>query len=61
VKRRDLIKQLESMGCEFVRHGGKYDWYRNPRTKMAQAVPRHNEIKEYLAQKIIKTLSDDVK
>jgi hypothetical protein len=49
------------MGCEFVRHGGKYDWYRNPRTKMAQAVPRHNEIKEYLAQKIIKTLSDDVK
>ena len=40
---RDLVKQLESMGCEFVRHGGKHDWYRNPQTKVSQAVPRHRE------------------
>jgi hypothetical protein len=47
------------MGCEFIRHGGKHDWYGNPQTKMAQPVPRHSEINEYLAKKIIKTLSND--
>nr|WP_244945014.1 hypothetical protein [Nostoc sphaeroides] len=29
------------MGCIFVRHGGKHDWYQNPITKISQAVPRH--------------------
>jgi len=59
VKRRDLIKQLESMGCEFIRHGGKHDWYQNPSTKVSQAVPRHREVNERLAKKIIKMLSND--
>ena len=56
MKRREL-KQLEAMGCEFIRHGGKHDWYSNPQTKMAQPVPRHKEINEHLAKKIIKALS----
>ena len=60
MKRRDLIKQLEAMDCEFIRHGGKHDWYQNPRTKISQAVPRHREIKERLARQIIKMLSDEV-
>ena len=46
------------MGCALIRHGGKHDWYQNPRTKMCQTVPRHLELKEYLARGIIKKLSD---
>ena len=53
MKRRDLISKLEEMGCIFVRHGGKHDWYQNPITKISQAVPRHREIKEQLAKHII--------
>ncbi|MEH1921192.1 type II toxin-antitoxin system HicA family toxin [Nostoc sp. UHCC 0702] len=59
MKRRDLISKLEEMGCIFVRHGGKHDWYQNPITKISQAVPRHREIKEQLAKHIIKMLSDE--
>ena len=43
----------------FIRHGGKHDWYQNPTTKMSQPVPRHAEVKEYLAKSIIKKLSAD--
>jgi mRNA interferase HicA len=59
MKRRDLISKLEEMGCIFVRHGGKHDWYQNPITKISQPVPRHREIKEQLAKHIIKMLSDE--
>jgi len=59
VKRRDLIKRLEEMGCVFIRHGGKHDWYQNPITKVSQPVPRHREIKEQLAKHIIKMLGDE--
>ncbi|MFN6472388.1 MAG: type II toxin-antitoxin system HicA family toxin [Nostoc sp. SerVER01] len=59
MKRRDLISKLEEMGCIFVRHGGKHDWYQNPITKISQAVPRHREINEQLAKHIIKMLSDE--
>jgi predicted RNA binding protein YcfA (HicA-like mRNA interferase family) len=46
------------MGCVFVRHGGKHDWYRNPATGALQAVPRHREIKEHLARHIIAKLGE---
>jgi len=59
VKRRDLIKRLEEMGCVFIRHGGKHDWYQNPITKVSQPVPRHREIKEQLAKHIIKMLGNE--
>jgi len=58
VKRVDLIKTIEGIGCELVRHGAKHDWYRNPKTGAMQPVPRHREIKEHLAKHIIKLLSD---
>jgi mRNA interferase HicA len=60
MKRRDLIQQLEAIGCVLVRHGGKHDWYQNPKTKVSQAVPRHREIKEMLARHVIKMLSEDL-
>lgn len=58
MKRVDLIRTIEGLGCEFVRHGGKHDWYRNPATGVAQAVPRHREIKENLARRIIRMLGN---
>lgn len=59
MKRRDLIKQLEELGCELIRHGGSHDWYQNPRTKVSQPIPRHREIKERLALHILKMLAND--
>jgi len=56
VKRVDVIKAIEDCGCVFVRHGRKHDWYRNPATGVSQPVPRHREIKEHLAQHIIRML-----
>jgi mRNA interferase HicA len=58
MKRRELIKNLQNMGCIFVRHGGAHDWYTNPETKESQPVPRHVEINEHLAKSIIKKLSN---
>ena len=57
MKRQELIKKVESMGCILIRHGKKHDWYQNVKTKMSQPIPRHREIKEYLAKHIIKKLN----
>lgn len=56
MKRVELIKQIEALGCVFVRHGGKHDWYRNPNTGISQAVGRHREIKDRMARHILKML-----
>lgn len=58
MKRRDLIRAIEEGGAVFIRHGAKHDWYFNPNTKMAQPVPRHAEIKEFLARSIVKKLAN---
>ena len=58
MKRVDLIREIEQMGCVLIRHGGKHDWYQNPRTRVSQAVPRHREINEHLARKILRMLQD---
>lgn len=57
MNRKRLIKHLVDMGCEFVRHGGNHDWYKNPNTGKSQPIPRHSEIQDNLAKKIIKRLS----
>ena len=58
MKRKDLIKELENMGCIMLRHGRKHDWYHNPETKISQPVPRHSEINEYLAKHILKMMKN---
>ena len=58
MKRVDLIKAIEGLGCVLIRHGGKHDWYRNLKTGVSQAVPRHREINEHLARRIIRTLGN---
>jgi len=56
MKRTDLIRRLEQTGCVLIRHGAKHDWYRNPKTGVSQPVPRHREIKEFLAGHILRKL-----
>jgi mRNA interferase HicA len=56
MKRQDLIRAIEEIGCVFLRHGGRHDWYQNPKTKISQPIPRHNEIKDLLAKHILKML-----
>jgi predicted RNA binding protein YcfA (HicA-like mRNA interferase family) len=56
MKRTDLIRHLEGDGCILLRHGGRHDWYQNPRTGVCQPVPRHREIKEHLARHILRKL-----
>ena len=58
MKRRELIKKLEEMGCVFIRHGSRHDWYQNPRTKVCQPIPRHKEINESLAKHILRKMKD---
>lgn len=57
MKRKELIKKITSAGCVLVRHGGRHDLYRNPKTAKKQPVPRHDEIDENLAKHIIKELA----
>jgi mRNA interferase HicA len=57
MKRTDPIRKSEEAGCDFIRHGGKHDWYRNPKTGLSQPVPRHPEINESLAKHILKKIA----
>ena len=58
MKRTVLIRIIESIGCVFIRHGGRHDWYQNKKTKVSQPIPRHREIVDSLAKHILKMLSD---
>ncbi|MCD6219192.1 type II toxin-antitoxin system HicA family toxin [Candidatus Calescamantes bacterium] len=58
MKRSELIKKIEEIGCIFIRHGSRHDWYQNPKTKVCQPVPRHKEINDTLAKHILKKLKE---
>ena len=57
MKRLDLIRELEQAGCSLLRHGGRHDIYHNPETGRSEPVPRHREINEILARRIIRRLA----
>jgi predicted RNA binding protein YcfA (HicA-like mRNA interferase family) len=56
MKRRELEKRLRLAGCILKREGSAHALWTNPRTGVVEAVPRHPEIKEPLAIKILKSL-----
>jgi predicted RNA binding protein YcfA (HicA-like mRNA interferase family) len=56
MKRRELEKRLRRSGCYLKREGGSHALWVNPITGALEAVPRHVEIKEPLAWKILKSL-----
>ena len=57
MKRRDLIQRIEEAGAQLVRHGAKHDVYHNPKTGATQPIPRHREVNELLARKILRDLT----
>ena len=52
MKRRDLEKKLQKLGWKMVRHGGRHDIWSDG--EVEEAIPRHNEINELLARKILR-------
>jgi hypothetical protein len=58
MKRGALLKKLHQAGVVFIKHESKHDLYMNPRTGVRDRVPRHSDINEILAKKIIQRLSN---
>lgn len=56
MKRRELEKRLRIAGCFLKREGSSHSLWINPKTGVIEAVPRHSEVKEPLAKKILKSL-----
>ncbi|MEY2976440.1 MAG: type II toxin-antitoxin system HicA family toxin [Prochlorotrichaceae cyanobacterium] len=56
MKRKDLEKRLRMAGCYLKREGSAHSLWINPNTGIVETVPRHSEIKEFLARKILKNL-----
>lgn len=54
MKRRELERRIHDCGSYFLREGGNHSIYVNPRTKQTFAVPRHAEVNEMTAQKILR-------
>ncbi|MFQ5456726.1 MAG: type II toxin-antitoxin system HicA family toxin [Nitrospirota bacterium] len=57
MKRRDLDRKLRIAGCYLKREGKSHSLWINPKNGVVEAIPRHNEIKEPLARKILKNLN----
>ncbi len=56
MKRRELEKRLRIAGCYLKREGSSHSLWINPKNGTIEAVPRHTEIKEPLAKKILRNL-----
>jgi hypothetical protein len=57
MKRRDLERKLRIAGCYLKREGAAHSLWINPKNGSIEAIPRHTDIKEPLAKKILKNLS----
>ena len=53
MKRRELEKRLRALGWRYLRSGGKHDVWTNG--EIEEYLPRHKEVGEGLARKILKT------
>ena len=56
MKRVDLVRHLEAHGCRLLREGGSHSVFVNVVTRAVTTVPRHREVKEFLARKICRDL-----
>jgi len=57
MKRRDLERRLRIAGCYLKKEGASHSLWINPKNGVMEAVPRHIEIKEPLARRILKNLN----
>jgi mRNA interferase HicA len=55
MKKRELERRLVALGWWLKRHGGRHDYWTDGSSD--QAVPRHAEIDESLARKILRSAS----
>lgn len=56
MKRRDLERKLRIAGCFLKREGRSHSLWIHPKDGVMEAVPRHPEIKEPLARRILKAM-----
>ena len=56
MKRSSLLKHLRQHGCVLKREGGSHSLWTNPANGVVEAVPRHTEISNVLANKICRNL-----
>jgi len=56
MKRKEFVKHLSNNGCLLKREGGNHSVYVNVSNNKISAVPRHNEINDFLTKKICKDL-----
>jgi mRNA interferase HicA len=56
MRRRQLVRYLESHGCELIREGAKHTVSANREAGKSSTVPRHAEINDYLAHKACRDL-----
>lgn len=56
MKRWDPERRLRFAGCFLKREGGGHSIWINPKSGITESLPRHTEIKEPLARKILKRL-----
>jgi mRNA interferase HicA len=54
MKRIKLIKHLEDKGCYLLREGSNHSIYYNPLNARISTIPRHNDVKFFIATKICK-------
>lgn len=52
MKKKDIEKKLSNLGWWFHKHGGSHDIWTNG--KIRESLPRHAEVNEMLAKKILK-------
>jgi hypothetical protein len=57
MKRRELLRHLQTHGCRLEREGAAHSPWINPATSAVEPVPRHVEIGKFLARKICRQLS----
>jgi len=55
MKRRDLVRHLQTHGCQLLREGARHSWH-NPALNLPGAAPRHSGINDHLASKICQDL-----
>jgi predicted RNA binding protein YcfA (HicA-like mRNA interferase family) len=58
MKRRELVRRLGDLGCILEREGAQHTIYRAP-SGLKIAVPRHTEIAEGTARKILREAASD--
>ena len=56
MKRGALLRHLRRYGCYLKREGGRHSLWANPGTGAVEAILRHTEIPDRLAQKICRGL-----